>query len=275
MAVYFSPQVRNGIVQYWRSLSSYGISYTRAVEKYREMEDALLSLTDVVYRRICPFKDLGQVLMRTGRPLFPFLYIFVYADRKSKSKWSFSYVIDTTGDLFVLTMKYSKFVKEQSGDNNLPNSISSCKTTLLNETKKSNRMKIININDYKRNSIINESLNPLGDYDYRSKEYVYLEIIELMIKEQHRRGNASFSESDIKRGEYYPIGQVKYDGKHSSISSIIMPNGGQTYHICEDDHCIVIRMTNDGPFSEDYIYVNWIFPALFEELKRIDVSVLY
>ncbi len=136
-------------------------------------------------------------------------------------------------------------------------------------------MKTININEYKRNNHINESLNPLQDYDYKSKEYVYPEIVELMVNEQHRRGNTSFSESDIKNGYYYPVGPIKYDGKHTSITSVMMPNGGQTYHICEDDHCIVIRMTDDGPFAKDYIYANWIFPALFEELKRIDVSVLY
>ena len=92
MAVYFSLQVRAGAVQFWSSLSTYGISHTGAVEKYREMREALLSLDNAVYRRVCPFRDLGQTLTRTGSPLFPFLYIYVYTDRKSKSKWSFSYV---------------------------------------------------------------------------------------------------------------------------------------------------------------------------------------
>lgn len=114
MAVYFSLQVRAGAVQFWSSLSTYGISHSRAVEKYQEMREALLSLDSIVYRRVCPFKDLGQTLTRTGSPHFPFLYVYVYTDRKSKSKWSFSYVVDSTsGDVFVLQMKYSKFIKEE------------------------------------------------------------------------------------------------------------------------------------------------------------------
>ena len=114
MAIFFSSQVKAGIIQFWDSLHSYGVSNKRALEKYYEMENALISLKNRTYHRPCPFKDLGQKKTRIGTNLFPFLYIYVYTDKKSKSKWSFSYTIDTTsGDLFIVTMKNSKLIKEE------------------------------------------------------------------------------------------------------------------------------------------------------------------
>ena len=114
MAVFFSSQVRAGIMQFWNSLPDYGVSNARALEKYHEMENALISLENKNVHRTCPFKDLGQKKTHRGTTLFPFLYIYVYTDKKSKSKWSFSYTIDSTSNnIFILTMKNSKLIKEE------------------------------------------------------------------------------------------------------------------------------------------------------------------
>ena len=140
MAVFFSTEVRKGIIDFWDSLPLYGISYQRAIEKYNEMRNALTSLDNAIYYRICPYKDLGQILDRSGKPLFPFLYIYIYVDRKSKNKWSFSYVIDTNGDVYIVNMKYSKLIKEDKirdvihiTEDNLRNIIKECLLKYINK----------------------------------------------------------------------------------------------------------------------------------------------
>lgn len=111
--VTLSKQVKYGIISYWGSLHGYPITAARAYSKYVEMENALNSLGSAVYDRSCPYKDMGQKKLKNGTCVFPFLYLFVYTDKLSKSKWYFSYVRNEKNDVFVLFMKYSSLVKDE------------------------------------------------------------------------------------------------------------------------------------------------------------------
>lgn len=110
--VILSNQVKNGIVAYWNSLRNYPITANRAFEKYVEMECALKSLDSIIYDRRCTYRDMGQKYLKNNICVFPFLRLFTYADKQSKSKWYFSYVRDEQDNVFVLYMKYSRLVKD-------------------------------------------------------------------------------------------------------------------------------------------------------------------
>ena len=116
--VTLSNQVKEGIVAFWDSLHIYPITNSRAYEKYIEMENALNSLSSAIYDRRCTYKDMGQKYLKSGACVFPFLNLFVYTDKQSKSKWYFSYVRNEQDDIFVLFMKYSSFVKDNIDNSN-------------------------------------------------------------------------------------------------------------------------------------------------------------
>ena len=97
--VIFSINVTTGILSFWDSLKDYPITRTRALEKYEEMENALLQLDKSIMFRLCQYRDLGQIYDNKGRPINKSLYIFKYIDKKSKSQWYFSYLMGITNNL--------------------------------------------------------------------------------------------------------------------------------------------------------------------------------
>lgn len=103
--VTLSNQVKEGIVAFRDSLHIYPITNSRAYEKYIEMENALNSLSSAIYDRRCTYKDMGQKYLKSGACVFPFLNLFVYTDKQSKSKWYFSYVRNEQDDIFVCTAR--------------------------------------------------------------------------------------------------------------------------------------------------------------------------
>lgn len=110
--VTLSNQVRDGIAAYWGSLQTYPITTNRAYKKYIEMENALNSLVSAICDRRCGYRDMGQKYLKDNTCVFPFLCLYVYCDKQSKSKWYFSYVRDGQDNVFVLQMKYSGLVKD-------------------------------------------------------------------------------------------------------------------------------------------------------------------
>ena len=113
--VIFSNNVKTGIVSFWNSLRDYPITKTRAFEKYMEMENALIRLDKSISFRLCRYRDLGQIFDNNGTIVNNSLYIFRYTDKKSKSQWYFSYIIDDiTKDVFVYQMKYAPHVVSEN-----------------------------------------------------------------------------------------------------------------------------------------------------------------
>ena len=113
MVVYISNNVKKSLHDYGKALRHYPISRQRAHEKYNNMVDALLNLSNsqVGYTR-CFHKELGQMFDSSGNPIFKNLYRFNYTD-ESKYQWAFALVIDKTNETITITkMLPAKFVTE-------------------------------------------------------------------------------------------------------------------------------------------------------------------
>lgn len=118
--VELSEEVEKGIESYYDVLKLYDVPECRRTEKANEMRAFLLSLDNntngvTTTYRTCLYKTLGQRFGTDNKPLNKELKMVVYKDRKSKKKWSFSFVVDTINNIvFVLRMVYSPFVKDDS-----------------------------------------------------------------------------------------------------------------------------------------------------------------
>lgn len=113
--IWFSNDVKDGLFEYLDSLVRfYPVSLNRAIEKFEEMFNFAYNIRSGG-GRVCPYRDLGQLFDRSGKPIIPFLKIVKYTDRKSKSQWYFSYFDDEiNGNILVYKMKYTRHViKEQ------------------------------------------------------------------------------------------------------------------------------------------------------------------
>lgn len=111
MVAFVSNNVKKELQKYKNALRRYPISRERAIEKYNNMVDALLSLgNNQAQCRPCMYKDLGQKFDSMGNPMFKNL--FRYKD-ESKFPWAFAVVIDKTRNTVTITkMMAASSIKE-------------------------------------------------------------------------------------------------------------------------------------------------------------------
>lgn len=63
---------------------------------------------------------------------------------------------------------------------------------------------------------------------------------------------------------------IVYKGqKMNSIISVVYKNGGQAYHICEDDHCYVFYASTNGVKNAERYENPYIFDELLEAIKML------
>ena len=113
MVVFVSNDVKKELQKYKNALRRYPISRERAIEKYNNMVDALLSLgNNQAQCRPCMYKDLGQKFDSMGNPMFKNLFRYDYKD-ESKFPWAFAVVIDKIRNTVTITkMMASSSIKE-------------------------------------------------------------------------------------------------------------------------------------------------------------------
>ena len=104
-----------GISEYAESLKKepYFVSEDTILKKVDSMCRYICSMEYLQAKSICTHTQLGQVKDKKGNSLNKELKQFIYEDEGSKSKWTFSYIIDDVNDVVnVFKMKFSAHLKD-------------------------------------------------------------------------------------------------------------------------------------------------------------------
>ena len=119
MIVVLSKSVEEGMIDYFNSLSGYGISEERAQEKYLEMKHEVENAAqNPNLCQVCMYKVFGQTCKKNGDPKKLNLRKFTYTDSQSGSKWIFSFLVDEKQHKVIVhkMLHSSKVINEEKGE---------------------------------------------------------------------------------------------------------------------------------------------------------------